>query len=414
MENILKQVLAAFLPVFPDWRVMNEVIKRSAERYETVIIYGIGMYGRRCYFDLRESDTTILIAVTKTDDNRQFHGEKIQQLDSLLQYKEKALVIVSVSEKYRSEMEEYAKKLGFQNVYSPLIKLDDCDYIKEKQDIELKKEIEEWYEVYTGRVLDLNHPRTFNEKIQWLKLCDSTPVKGNLSDKYLVRDYVREKIGQKYLVPICGVWDSFDEIDFDQLPDKFVLKCTHGSGMNEIISSRDEIDYSVLRERFQDWMKMNYAYKCGFELHYKYITPRIIAESYLQTSDGSDLRDYKVHVFNGKAKIVQVDIDRMHVHRRNLYTTEWEYIPYSILYPTAPDVQIEKPDCLQEMIRVSETLAGNFVYVRVDFYIVGGHIYFGEMTFTHGSGVEKFTPEAFDMEMGSWMRLPLKDEDEKL
>lgn len=389
---------------------MNYEIKKAAENFKLVIIYGIGSYGRRCYFDLKDSAQTILTAVTKINSNQQFHGIKAQNLDTLLQYKKEALVIIAVGEKYRDEMEAYAKKLGFQNVYAPIIKLNDFDYIKENPDIDLKREIEDWYEVYTGSSLNIDDPRTFNEKIQWLKLYDSTPIKGNLSDKYLVRDYVRETIGKKYLVPIYGVWDSFDEIDFNQLPEKFVLKCTHGSGTNEIVCSKEEIDYSALREKFQNWMKMDYAYECGLELHYKYITPRIIAESYLQTNDGSDLRDYKVHVFGGQAKIIQVDIDRLHIHRRNLYTTEWDYIPCSLLYPTAPEILVEKPECLCELLEAAEALAKGFIYVRVDFYIVDGHIYFGEMTFTHGSGVEEFIPESYNLEWGSWMHLPVKKE----
>lgn len=386
---------------------MNRIIKEKAGKYKTVIIYGMGVYGRRCWFDLCGSGKTILLAVTKADDKQWFHGIKVQNLDSLLSYKKEALVIVAVSEKYRNEMEEYAKRLGFQNVYSPVINLNDIDAVKDNPDIDLKTEIMNWYEVYTGKSINLDCPETFNEKIQWLKLFDSKPIKGELSDKYKVRDYVRDKIGGQYLVPIYGVWNSFDEIDFDKLPERFILKCTHASGTNEIVYSKAEMDYSALRDKFCNWMDINYAYTFGFELHYKYITPKIIAEEYLQTSDGSDLRDYKVHVFDGKAKIIQVDIDRMHEHRRNMYTPEWEYVPCSILYPTAPDVLIEKPECLNELIRISELLAKGFIYVRTDFYIVGGHIYFGEMTFTHGSGTEKFAPEAFEMEMGSWIHLPI-------
>ena len=341
---------------------MNYEIRKAVENYEIIIIYGIGVFGRRCYFDIKNLDAQILIAVTQTNNsNKQFHGIKVQNLDELLQYKDEAIVIIAVGEKYRDEMETYAKQLGFRNVYSPVIKLNDYNYIKEHPDINLKKEIADWYEVYTGEIVEIDDSHTFNEKIQWLKLYDSTPVKGTLSDKYLVRDYVSDKIGKQYLVPIHGVWNTFDEIDFTQLPERFVLKCTHGSGTNEIVYSKDEIDYPTLRERFHNWMEMNYAYECGFELHYKYITPRIIAEAYLQTDDGSDLRDYKVHVFGGRAKVIQVDIDRLHTHRRNLYTTEWEYIPCSVLYPTAPDVVIDKPECLSELLEAAEALAKDFI-----------------------------------------------------
>lgn len=276
-----------------------------------------------------------------------------------------------------------------------------CNYRTDKK-IFLKA----FFQMFMGYPLNLDNPKTFNEKIQWLKVYDSTPLKGKLADKYLVRNYVNDVIGGQYLVPMLGIWEKFNEIDFEKLPERFVLKCTHGSGMNKIIQSKRNINYTETKMQFEQWLAINYAYQSGMEMHYQYISPRIIAEEYLQTEDGSDLRDYKVHVFNGKAKLVQVDIDREHIHRRNLYTTEWEYLPYSLLYPTASDVVIHKPECLEELIRLSEMLAKGFIYVRVDFYIVKKHIYFGEMTFTHGSGVEKFTPDLLDSEMGEWMQLP--------
>lgn len=205
-----------------------------------MIIYGMGVFGRWCWFDLCGIQATILPAVTQAGNRQQFHGVKVHNLNSLLSYKKEALVIVAVSEKYRSEMADYAKGPGFQNVYTPEIKLNDVDAVKDNPDIDLKAEIMNWYEVHTGKSIDLDCPKTFNEKIQWLKVYESTPEKGELSDKYKVRDYVRDKIGEQYLVPLYGVWNSFDEIDFDRLTERFVLKCTHASGTNEIICSKDE------------------------------------------------------------------------------------------------------------------------------------------------------------------------------
>ncbi|MCI9221596.1 MAG: hypothetical protein HFH94_18165, partial [Lachnospiraceae bacterium] len=148
---------------------MNDKIWRTINNYKTIIIYGIGVFGRRCYFDLKDFGQTIKIAVTQTNNkNQHFHGIKVQNLDELLQYKDEAIVIIAVGEKYRDEMETYAKQLGFRNVYSPVIKLHDYNYIKEHPDIDLKKEIADWYEVYTGEIVEIDDPRTFNEKIQWL------------------------------------------------------------------------------------------------------------------------------------------------------------------------------------------------------------------------------------------------------
>lgn len=140
-------------------------------------------------------------------------------------------------------------------------------------------------------------------------------------------------------------------------------------------------------------------------MHYKGIVPQILAEELLLTENGEDLKDYKIFVFNGKAKLIQVDIDRQHEHRRNIYDLEWNYIPVSILYPTAPKVIVEKPDCLQEMIIVAEKLGKGFKHVRVDLYICNNRIFFGEMTFTHGSGTEKFTPVSYERQMGDWILL---------
>ncbi len=265
-----------------------------------------------------------------------------------------------------------------------------------------------WYYLRTGKKLSLMEPKSFNEKIQWLKIFDSTSTKTRLSDKYYVRDYIKGEIGEKYLVPLYGVWKTFDEIDFDQLPNRFVLKCNHGSGTNAIVKSKSLLDYTNLKEKFTDWLSMNYAFENGFELQYKDIEPCIIAEQYLESECGGEPFDYKVHVFNGKARIIQVDIDRHQNHKRNIYSLDWTFIPCSIDYPNAPEIIIERPECLDELIKLSQKLGEGFIYVRCDFYIVGNKIYFGELTFTHGSGIETFNPDSFNIEMGGWMKLPIK------
>lgn len=389
---------------------MNKHILEKARNYDTVILYGLGRYGRRCFFDLKEYDGRILCAISESAENQRFYDIEVMDLASYVPLNPDALVIVAVSDQYRDEMRKFAFDLGFKNVYTPEILLNDPAYIADSDDLDLRKEISEWYEVFVGQPIDIEHPKTYNEKIQWLKLYDSTYEKTELADKYLVRDYVGDKLGEKYLIPIYGVWSEFNQIDFSNLPEKFVLKCTHASGTNEIVTSKSSLDFGNMQKVFDGWLSQNYAYVSGFEMHYKGIQPRIIAEKYLETDDGVELRDYKVHVFNGHAKLIQVDIDRSKVHRRNLYTTRWEYIPYSILYPTAPDVKIECPECLNELIDLAEKLAEGFIYVRCDFYILGNRIYFGEMTFTHGSGVEPFDPEEFNLEMGKWIHLPIDKE----
>lgn len=389
---------------------MNERVLKGLSEYDKIIIYGLGAFGRRAYFDLKNFSGTMMFAVTHAETGQLFYGHDVHDLEYYAEEYADTPIIVTVKPGFRDEMRCYASKLGFSKVIVPDIRLDDYEYLSGWDRLDLESVLSEWYEAYTGKKIDIKHPRTYNEKIQWLKIHDNISLKTQLSDKWAVRDYVRETIGERYLVPVYGIWNCFDDIDFDALPERFALKCTHASGTNAIITSKDETDISELKVKFDDWMSRNYAFMCGLELNYKDIVPRIMAEEFLSTDDGVDLRDYKVHIFNGKAMLIQVDIDRSHEHRRNLYSTKWEYIPCSILYPTAPDVKVDRPACLDELIEVSEKLAAGFIYVRCDFYILEDRILFGEMTFLHGSGVEPFDPESFELEMGSWMHLPIEED----
>lgn len=254
------------------------------------------------------------------------------------------------------------------------------------------------------RKLDLNNPSTFNEKLQWLKLHDHNPLYIKLVDKYEVRKYVRNKIGEKYLIPILGVWDSFDEINFKQLPDQFVLKCTHDSGSVIICKDKSTLDIKAVKKKIDYSIKRNYYY-VGREWPYKFVKPRIIAEEYLEEVPGEDLKDYKLFCFHGKPKIIEVDIDRYKDHKRNLYSTKWRYIPVQLKYPTHPEIVIDKPENLERMLTLASELAGKFPHVRVDFYSVHSTIFFGEMTFYHGSGFNKITPLEFSYKMGSWIHI---------
>ena len=276
------------------------------------------------------------------------------------------------------------------------------DFIKSDR---LSKNVSEWYYIMTGTPLNLANPVTYNEKIQWLKVYDSTPLKTQLADKYAVREWVSERIGSKYLIPLYGVWDSFKEIDFKKLPNEFALKCNHGSGMNILVHDKESLDRDYVEKKITTWLRSDYS-TYGYEVHYAGIKPRVLAEKLLKPSDGSsEINDYKVFVFNGKAKLIQVDIDRGTKHTRNIYDTNWKLLPVSINYPRNPAAIEPRPACLSEMLSVAEKLGMGFRHVRVDFYICDGHIYFGEMTFTHASGTATFEPDLFAKEMGSWIEL---------
>ena len=257
--------------------------------------------------------------------------------------------------------------------------------------------------------MDLDNPKTFNEKIQWLKLYDNSPLKTKLSDKYLVREFIKEQIGDEYLIPLLGVWDSFDEIEFEKLPDSFVLKVNHGSGWNIIVKNKLDFNIKAAKKKFDLWMDINYAYK-GFELQYRDIKPKIIAEKYMQDSRG-ELNDYKIMCFNGEPKFIWIDCGRYTNHTRNIYDLNWNLQPFTILYP-ALQTDIPKPEQLDKMIELAKKLCLDFPFVRIDFYNIDGKIYLGEITFTTGNGTEKFTPERYDLELGNILVLPKKKEEE--
>ncbi len=275
--------------------------------------------------------------------------------------------------------------------------------------------LKEWYHrVSGGRTLDLEHPKRFTEKIQWLKLYDSTPEKTRLADKYLVRDYVAEKIGAEYLIPLLGVWDNADEIDFDSLPDKFVLKCNHGSGTNILVRDKSKLNIPATRKLLHEWMETEYGMASGgFELHYNSIQKKIIAEAFLENSGDRDLLDYKFFCFHGKPVCIQVIGARSSGKTIDFFDTNWKHLSFTGL-SRAPHATTlpEKPETFEKMKSFSETLSTGFYFVRVDFYEVRGHLYFGELTFTPASGSGSFHPDEVDFELGQLLHLPCDDEKE--
>ena len=266
--------------------------------------------------------------------------------------------------------------------------------------------LKKWYKKRTGRELNLENPQTFNEKIQWLKLYDNSPLKTKLADKYLVRDWIKQEIGEEYLIPLLGVWNSFDEIDFDKLPEQFVLKANHGCAWNIIVKDKSKFDKAKAKKKFDKWMRRNYAYKAGLELQYKDIPPKIIAEKYIVDSKG-ELNDYKTLCFNGEPKFIWIDCGRLKNRTENIYDTNWNLQPFLMTYPNSKD-PIPAPENLPKMIELAKKLCQNFALVRVDFYNVDGKIYFGEMTFTSASGVDKFIPGEYDLKLGQMLTLPEK------
>ncbi len=264
--------------------------------------------------------------------------------------------------------------------------------------------LKNWYRKVTGKELDLDNPRTFNEKIQWIKLNYREPMMSVLSDKYLVRDYVEEKIGKEYLIPLLGVYDRFEDIDFSSLPDSFIMKANHGSKWNIIVRDKSKLDIREAGKKFRKWLGRDFSYSFGYQLHYGGIKPKIVIEELLK-EEKHDLYDYKIMVLGGKARFIWVDSDRETSHHRNIFDLDWNPAPFTWEFPKKEE-EPERPVNLNKMRELAEILAGDFNEVRVDFYEVQGHIYFGELTFTHGSGQESFDPPEWDRKLGDMFELP--------
>jgi len=261
------------------------------------------------------------------------------------------------------------------------------------------------FRLRTGHRLNLKNPQTFSEKIQWLKLYDRRDAYTRMVDKYAVRSYITEKIGGEFLFPLLGVWDKFDDIDFESLPEQFVLKCNHDSGGLVICTDKSRFNERAAKKLFTRHLKINYYYG-GKQWVYKNIIPKIIAEKYMTDESGTELKDYKFFCFNGEPKIIQVDFNRYTGHKRNFYTAEWNYTPVVLLYKTYPDIQIPKPPYLAAMLDIAKTLSEDIPFVRVDLYAINGKVYFGELTFYPGSGYEKFLTPEWDGIFGDWLALP--------
>ena len=263
------------------------------------------------------------------------------------------------------------------------------------------------YQVRTGKKIDWKKPKSFNEKLNWLKLYDRRPEYVKMADKYEVREYIKEKLGEEYLIPILGVWDSVEEIDFSTLPEQFVLKCTHDSASVVICKDKSAFDKEAAIQKLKDSLEINYFYPSR-EWPYKEIKPRIIAEQYMVDESHTELKDYKIYNFNGNPELIQVDFGRFTHHERNLYSTDWEYIDEQIEYPKNPKIQIAKPDNLEEMLTFAKKLSEGIPSVRTDFYAINGKTYFGEITFYQEGGFGKFETESYERELGDLIQLPTK------
>ncbi len=260
----------------------------------------------------------------------------------------------------------------------------------------------------TGKRLNIKNPITYNEKLQWLKLYDRKTEYTKMVDKYLVKDYIAEFLGDKYIIPTLGVWKNFDDIDFGSLPKQFVLKCTHDSGGLVICKDKTLFDKADAKKKINKCLKKNYYYGTR-EWPYKDVEPRIIAEKYIAQESGEDIRDYKVMCFSGKAKLIELHMNRhSNTHTQDYYDENWNKTDISQGgYGATSNITMPKPECFSEMLELSKKLTKNMAHCRVDWYIVNGKLLFGELTFFDGSGFESFDKKEDDVLLGSWINLDI-------
>ena len=265
--------------------------------------------------------------------------------------------------------------------------------------------IELLYRRAFGTMPDLENPKTFNEKLQWLKLYDRRPEYTTMVDKFEAKKWVADRIGEQYIIPTLGVWDTFQEIDFDALPDQFVLKCTHDSGGIVICKDKNNFDIEKAGRILDKALKVNYS-RFAREWMYEDVKPRIIAEKYMEDGTSGDLKDYKFFCFNGKVKCFKIDFDRYIDHHANYFDENNQLLPFGEVYcPPDYECKLKMPTQLEWMKELAETLSQGLRFIRVDFYEVDGRVYFGELTFFPNAGLGKFTKPEADELLGSWLTL---------
>lgn len=287
-----------------------------------------------------------------------------------------------------------------ENIYNPNLSFEEKKYIIEQQ-----------FEKYAGYKPNIDNPRTFNEKLQWLKLYNKQQL-NIYGDKYLVRKYIKETIGEEYLVPLLGVWNTPNEIDFSKLPEQFVLKVNWGSGQNIIVKDKSKLNKREAKTKLKEWLnpKMCHYYH-SFETSYKDINPKIICEKFIDSND-KNLTCYKIFNFNKKSYLIQaVFDDKTPYETINYYDLNWNKLNLRQNFPNS-DIEHQKPQQLELMLELAEKLAQNFPYfVRTDFFTIDNKIYFSELTFFSDNGMAPFEPAEWDYKLGELINLPEIDKE---
>lgn len=311
------------------------------------------------------------------------------------------LVILFVYVLYRIFINENSRIRKFiKRILQAIVNLKVFEFIPDKLFLKIK------YALVFEDNLDLNNPKTFSEKLQWLKLYSRNSLYTKMVDKYEVREYVKDKIGDEYLIPLYGVYDSFNEIDFEKLPKKFIMKCNHDSGGLIVCNDKSKLDKEKAMKKINKSLKSNFFYT-NREWPYKNVKPRIVIEKHM----GDDLIDYRFYCFNGKVKLIYQYISESNEIGSkpepkycNIYDENWNILPFKQAFEPSPN-KYNSPKELKEMIKLSEKLSCDSPFLRVDFYVIDKKIYFGELTFFPGAGFSKFYPNEKDLEIGNMLEL---------
>lgn len=262
------------------------------------------------------------------------------------------------------------------------------------------------YYLRVNKILHFKNPKSFNEKLQWLKVYNRDPLYTILVDKLKSKKWVANKIGQEHIIPFLGVYDKWEDIDFSILPDQFVIKCTHNCGV-VICTDKNKLDINKAKATIEKSLHENYYY-FSREWPYKNVPPKILIEKYMVDESGTELKDYKFFCFNGEPKLFFIATDRnINDVKFDFFDMDFNHLPIRNGHDNASHL-ITKPEKFDEMIEIARTLSKDIPHVRVDLYNINGTIYFGEMTFFHFGGMTPFEPEKWDYEIGSWLELPKK------
>lgn len=254
------------------------------------------------------------------------------------------------------------------------------------------------YEIVMGKKLNLDNPKTYNEKLQWLKLNDRKPEYTKMVDKSESKKYVSEIIGEQYIIKTLGLYEKFDDIDFDKLPNQFVLKCTHDSGGIVICKDKDKLDKKAAKKKLSKHLTRNYFYKYR-EYPYKNVKPMIMVEEYMEDKNDEDIKDYKIYCFDGEPKVIDVCSNRSVKLEQSYFDADWNLINI-FEGGSIRNNNIIKPAHFEEMKDIARSLSKGLKTVRIDLYEINNRVYFSEITFYSNAGMEQFEPEEFNEKMG--------------